>query len=86
MSTIRGHEQLSSKDSPYSPGKSPRKLDRRAVARYENLLLPTNTDLFHGYKFLLSGRDVNEEEKVYITNDIISQIKASVGEVLQDFF
>ena len=51
-------------------------------ARNENLLLPINTDLFYGCKFLLTGEDQEEE---YIKDVVIAQIKAGGGEVLQDF-
>ena len=50
-------------------------------ARNENLLLPINTDLLHGFKFLLTGEDQEE----YIKDDVITKIKAGGGEVLQDF-
>ena len=72
---------------------SPRKLNSR-VARNENLILPTNKDLFRGYGFILTGSDVTsvpdeyspqEEEQVFIRDDVIAQIKTGGGEVLNKF-
>ena len=73
---------------------SPRKLNSRAVASNENVILPTNRDLFRGYGFVLTGSDVmsvpdenspQEEEQVYIRDDVIAQIKTGGGEVLKKF-
>ena len=72
---------------------SPRKLNTR-VARNENLILPTNKDLFRGYGFIFTGSDVTsvpdesspqEEEQVFIRDDVIAQIKTGGGEVLNKF-
>ena len=73
---------------------SPRKHNPK-VAGNENLILPTKKNLFRGYGFILTGSDVisvpdensprEEEQVVYIRDDVIKQIKTGGGEVLDKF-
>ena len=73
---------------------SPRKLESRAAAQNENLVLPRNKDVFRGYGFVLTGSDVTsslnenspgEEDEVYIRDDVTTQIRTGGGEVLKKF-
>ena len=85
--------QSCEKTHPVPTRRSPRKLNSRA-SNNKNLALPTNKDLFRGYGFILTGSDVRsisnensdqEDEQVYIRDDVIMQIRTGGGEVLDKF-
>ena len=82
----------SEKTHPIPTRRSPRKHSSHATNN--DLILPTNKDLFRGYGFIFTGSDVpsilnenspQEDEQVYIREHVITQIKTGGGEVLEKF-
>ena len=81
------------KTHPIPLRSSPRKLNPKVV-KNENLILPTNKDLFRGYGFILTGSDVmnvsnenssQEEDQSFVREHVRRQIRTGGGEVLEQF-